>query len=110
MNQKQNFENKKKELNGLIEEKKRTIEELKQKKQRLEEESASEIDKKSNLLKKITADMDELSKFFSELLSSIQTSLQNQIDKISENWEKNVTDHMKRYNEFVENFHKENNN
>jgi hypothetical protein len=48
--------------------------------------------------------MDELSKFFSTQLAEIQKNLQEQIDKISNKWETNITEHLKKYEDHVKKY------
>ncbi len=68
-----------------------------------------EIERKNKYSGTLRSNMDELSKIFAEQLSEIQKNLQKQSESLSEKWETNITDHMKKYEEHVKKFDLNNN-
>jgi len=62
------------------------------------------LEKKQKYSILLNSSMDEMSKTFAEQLGEIQKNLQNQSNALSEKWETNITDHMKKYEEHVKNF------
>ena len=67
-------------------------------------EHLNKMDNKNKMSQQITTLMNELSKFFSDQLSDIQNNLQQQITKISDKWEGDITEHLKKYEEHVKKY------
>ena len=85
--QKEERENKKKELNDIL--------------NQMKIEHDKRIDEKNEMFKEIKAQMDALSNHFSKELTDIQKELQKQTERISEKWEKNPSEHIKSFEKEV---------
>ena len=85
--EKEQRENKKKELNDVL--------------NQMEIDHYKRIDEKNEMFKEIKAQMDALSNHFSKELTDIQKELQKQTEKISEKWEKNPSEHIKSFEKEV---------
>jgi len=70
----------------------------------MNENHAIEIEKKQKYSQLLRSHMDELSKVFAEQLGEIQKNLQKQSEMLSEKWETNITDHIKKFEEHVKKF------
>ena len=85
--EKEQRENKKKELNDVL--------------NQMKIEHEKRIEEKNEMFKEIKAQMDALSNHFSKELTDIQKELQKQTEKISEKWEKNPSEHIKSFEKEV---------
>ena len=85
--EKEHRENKKKELNDVL--------------NQMKIEHEKRIEEKNEMFKEIKAQMDALSNHFSKELTDIQKELQKQTEKISEKWEKNPSEHIKIFEKEV---------
>ena len=85
--EKEHRENKKKELNDVL--------------NQMKIEHEKRIEEKNEMFKEIKAQMDALSNHFSKELTDIQKELQKQTEKISEKWEKNPSEHIKSFEKEV---------
>ena len=85
--EKEQRENKKKELNDVL--------------NQMKIEHEKRIEEKNEMFKEIKAQMDALSHHFSKELTDIQKELQKQTEKISEKWEKNPSEHIKSFEKEV---------
>lgn len=98
---KKNYKSKIDNLTAIEKERLENIASLNAKLEEMKNEHNKQMDLKNKMSVQIRTNMDELSKFFSDQLSEIQNNLQVQIDKISNKWETNITEHLKKYEEHV---------
>jgi hypothetical protein len=99
-----NYTDKIQALENIKKERLQTIQNLENKKSEMNAEHSTKLEAKNKLSVNIKNNMDELSKFFSIQLGEIQRNLQEQIDKISNKWETNITEHLKKYEDHVKKY------
>ena len=99
-----NYTDKIQALENIKKEKISTIQNLENKSADMRLDHQTKLEAKNKLSQNIKNNMDELSKFFSIQVAEIQKNLQEQIDKISNKWETNITDHLKRYEDHVKKY------
>jgi hypothetical protein len=80
-------ENKKKELNDIL--------------NQMKIEHDKRIEEKNEMFKEIKAQMEQLSNDFSKELTDIQKELKDQTEKVSQKWEKNPSEHIKSFEKEV---------
>ena len=101
---KKNYKAKIDDLKAIAEERENHIGGLNSKLDEMKNEHQIQLDLKNKMLVQIRTNMDELSQYFSKQLEDIQKSLQGQIDKISNKWEFNITEHLKKYEDHVKKY------
>jgi hypothetical protein len=99
-----NYTDKIQALENIKKERLQTIQNLENKTTEMKSEHQAKLETKTKLSSNIKNNMDELSKFFSVQLGEIQRNLQEQIDKISNKWETNITEHLKKYEDHVKKY------